>query len=54
MKVDIFTLGMMLFLLAFGQMPFVAATPDDKYYQYIIRGDLASFVKAHPATAKLA
>jgi serine/threonine protein kinase len=25
-KVDIFTLGIMLFLLAFGQMPFCAAT----------------------------
>jgi len=35
-KVDIFNLGVMLFLLKFGQMPFGSAIETDSFYKHII------------------
>jgi hypothetical protein len=43
----------MLFLLAFGQMPFVKATKDDQYYGHIYKNDMASYLLEHPSTREL-
>ena len=52
-KVDVFTCGIMLFLLAFGQMPFCKATKDDQYYRHLFNNDVKSFLLEHPATKDL-
>ena len=49
-KVDVFTMGEVLFLLAFGQRPFEFATYDDPYYSLIIEGEYNEFFSVHPAT----
>jgi serine/threonine protein kinase len=47
--VDVFHLGIQLFLLAFGQVPFLKATASDEYYFRIAHRDVIGFVKIHPA-----
>ena len=42
---DIFSLGVMLFVLVTGYLPFKLAVPNDSLYQYIIRGDYIEFWK---------
>ena len=36
---DIFSLGVTLFVLVTGRLPFKLALPNDSLYQYIARGD---------------
>jgi serine/threonine protein kinase len=48
--VDIFTLGMTIFILAFQQMPFEKATPDDPLYGHLSKKNYQGFQNAHPAT----
>jgi serine/threonine protein kinase len=52
-KADIFACGIMLFRLAFGEMPFSKATKDDHYYRHIFKGDMVGFLMAHPSTRTL-
>lgn len=40
---DIFSLGVMLFVLVTGYLPFKLAVPNDSLYQYIIKGDYIEF-----------
>ena len=42
---DIFSLGVMLFVLVTGYLPFKLAVPNDSLYQYIIKGDYIEFWK---------
>ena len=42
-EVDIFALGVVLFLLYTGNRPFKSATMEDVYYRQIARGNLAVF-----------
>jgi len=42
---DIFSLGIMLFILVTGKLPFKIALPNDNLYKYIIRGDYVEFWK---------
>ena len=41
--VDVFNAGIVLFNLLFASNPFYAATPDDFYYQHIVRNEDAQF-----------
>ena len=43
--VDIFALGVTLFILVTGRLPFKLATPNDSLYQYIARNDYIEFWK---------
>ena len=54
-KADIFSLGVILFILAFGVPPFCEATKDDTFYRYFCRGpnSLKFFFRLHPSTKKL-
>ena len=40
---DIFSLGVTLFILVTGKLPFKIAWPNDKLYNYIARGDYVGF-----------
>ena len=42
---DIFSLGVTLFVLVTGRLPFKMALPNDSLYQYIARGDYIEFWK---------
>ena len=42
---DIFSLGVTLFVLVTGRLPFKLAVPNDSLYQYIVRGDYIEFWK---------
>ena len=42
---DIFSLGVTLFILVTGKLPFKLALPNDSLYQYISRGDYVEFWK---------
>ena len=42
---DIFSLGVTLFVLVTGRLPFKYAIPNDSLYQYIARGDYIEFWK---------
>ena len=42
---DIFSLGVTLFVLVTGYLPFKLAIPDDSLYQYIMKGDYIEFWK---------
>jgi len=42
---DIFSLGIMLFILVTGKLPFKMALPNDNLYKYIIREDYVEFWK---------
>lgn len=46
-EVDIFALGVVLFLLFTGNRPFKTATMEDLYYKQIARGNLNLFWQAH-------
>jgi len=45
-KVDIFSAGVILFILTQGIFPFQAAKKEDHYYRMIIKGDKAGYFKA--------
>ena len=51
-KADIFSLGVILFILTFGVPPFCEATKDDTLYRYFCRGpnSLKFFFRLHPTT----
>jgi serine/threonine protein kinase len=49
-KCDIFTLGVILFILAYGQMPFTKATIECKYYRHFYFQNLAGYITEHPGT----
>ena len=40
---DIFSLGVMLFVLVTGSLPFKLAVPNDNLYQFIVKGDYVEF-----------
>ena len=42
---DIFSLGIVLFILVTGKLPFKMALPNDNLYKYISRGDYVEFWK---------
>ena len=42
---DIFLLGITLFILVTGSLPFKKASPNDSLYKYIVRGDYVKFWK---------
>lgn len=46
-KVDIFTTGVILFIVLTKGQPFYDAKPSDGFYQHIANGDPASFWQAH-------
>lgn len=50
---DIFTLGILLFLLAFGTMPFLKADLNDEYYRLIAYNNIPEFVRSHPSTQNM-
>ena len=45
---DIFLLGITLFILVTGSLPFKEASPNDSLYKYIARGDYVQFWKKKP------
>jgi serine/threonine protein kinase len=52
-KIDVFALGVMLFVTLFGRAPFKAATQTDLLYKYFFDTDQKhtdKFFKVHPAT----
>lgn len=51
-KADIFSLGVILFILAFGVPPFCLASKEDPLYRHFYRGANASkyFLRLHHAT----
>ena len=51
-KADIFSLGVILFILIFGVPPFTMATKENAYYRIFYRGanSLQYFFRMHPAT----
>lgn len=46
-KCDIFALGVVLFALLIGRMPFYNATKNDPFYKYIIESDYKQFWEIH-------
>lgn len=46
-EVDLFAVGVILFILYAGHPPFNEATTSDPYYKMLIRGETASFWSAH-------
>ena len=42
---DIFSLGVTLFIIVTGSLPFKLATPNDMFYQFIIKSDYVGFWK---------
>lgn len=43
--IDIFSLGVCLFIIVTGSLPFKLAMPNDRFYQYFIRNDYVGFWK---------
>jgi serine/threonine protein kinase len=54
-KADIFSLGVILFILVFGVPPFHSATKDDSFYRHFHRGpnSYKYFFRLHPTTKSL-
>ena len=48
-KADIFSLGVIMFALVLGRLPFEYATKDDKIYKLIAEEDYESFWQQHQA-----
>lgn len=48
-KADIFSLGVIMFALVLGRLPFEYATKEDKIYKLIADEDYESFWKQHQA-----
>ena len=46
-KADIFSLGVIMFALVLGRLPFEYATKDDTIYKLIEKEDYESFWKQH-------
>lgn len=42
-KADVFSAGVVLFTLIYGIFPFQNASPDDKYFSYLISGDIETY-----------
>jgi serine/threonine protein kinase len=47
MKTDIFSLGVIMFALVLGRLPFEYATKDDKNYSLIVGEKYEEFWKQH-------
>jgi serine/threonine protein kinase len=47
LKVDVFNLGITLFLMVAGRMPFERATKDDDYYVHFFNGEAEKFWQMH-------
>jgi len=50
--VDSFALGIIMFQMLFGFIPFKQAHPDDKFYQSISYGDLEQLLSDHQVDAR--
>ena len=50
MKVDVFALGIILFIMFAGHPPFRSAAPNDEYYSLVCKGQLMKFWEAHGDT----
>ena len=46
-KADIFSIGVILFIMVTKHCPFIRAESTDKYYRHFIKGDLEGFWKLH-------
>ncbi len=46
-KADIFSLGISLFIIMFQKMPFASATPEDSFFEFLLRGDFNGFFVSH-------
>jgi len=46
-KADIFSLGIILFTLVMGRLPFEFAIPENVHYSLISKGDFEQFWKLH-------
>jgi MAP/microtubule affinity-regulating kinase len=44
---DLFALGVTLFILVLGKAPFISATPNNGYYQFIAMNYMSKFWKSH-------
>lgn len=53
-SVDMFALGVTLFIMRMACPPFFAAEDSDPYYKYIMRGDWKTYWKKHPKADALA
>ena len=51
-KADLFALGVTLFTMVNGGLPFESATMKDEFYKHIIEGDHAAFWESHRETAE--
>ena len=47
-KCDMFSLGVLIFQLFIGRLPFMKASATDDHYKFIMNGDWATFWKIHP------
>jgi serine/threonine protein kinase len=46
-KTDIFSLGVILFTMVLGRLPFEYATPQDQHYKLLSEGNYEQFWKSH-------
>ena len=49
-KADMFSLGVILYVMTFGKPPLTMATPDNVYYRLFYRTTANHFFRIHPAT----
>jgi hypothetical protein len=52
-KLDMFQLGMTLFIVIFETMPFAQAIPSDFHYNLIMSNEIKRFSEAHPVMREL-
>ena len=46
-KADIFSMGVILFIIVSGHYPFGEAKKDDKYFKHIVNGNFEEYWKKH-------